>query len=554
MVQISSTHESEKVHQIGEEPVTVEEAEFRGPAIDQKSQFEHLKRVHKNIKSPHHRMSRYWGNPNGSDYYLYALEGLSVQDSAEARRLQRDRFRHKLDIVSRSQTNSEHLSFLKSRLEIADQYDLSILDSGVLHHGNRLLTQWSLADDGTALSAVDIHGDEFHLRKNRKNSESTSNLLDLSDLSLNLSHRTYLQSEPVQFGYQNLETGAAIFLGSENGFERLASLYEVGQTLDMLLQLPENYLEHLEYLENEHVRIPKSRIEYCDFIEENIEDYFPKSLEGLSLKAFSFTLGNCRLKIRIPVDPEGDMTKSKRRSSYRPTSDDIKDIVNIIQKLVPVALLPPKLTLTFSDTVMRDRVYAFIAGRRHVIFSSVKPADRTVWMKNIILKTILHELTHVFHDENKLVTGLLYRCMMMDGWTMEYGDTNLTEYFAVLAENFYDHPERRVLFPNGYRLMYTLLKMRESGVRWSEDRQDRALIDIATNVPKSNSPKKGTPTEMQVREIHVKQKTVRDSLSLSKISKSALSRTPQVSKSHQLLSTWSRTMLMPRTNLFFGKL
>lgn len=461
------------------------------PAAKQPLQREALHHVVHRRTQPHFRMSRFWGNPEGSEYFLYALAGMTVDDSQESRTRQFERMQKRIDAIDPQGKSGMYRDWLYERLELARKFDLTLFDSGVLHYQNRLLTHWKIEDGGKTLNVVDVDGNEFNLRDTRRTSLIDTDRVSLSRMSSALSHMIYLNDEPMRFGYRSLKEGAAIYVGgaSEKDFERFAGIGEIGETLDPLHQLPNDYLDHLTYLEEQSVRISKPKWEMYDVEEEGDHDNFSDDVSVMDMKVYSVKLGSSRIKIRIPLVDDEFIHEYSLQGHYIPSEEDVAEVVRCVQRLVPTAVLPSQLKLTFTPFILNDDGYAFISGKRNVVFGTIKGTDRNMWIREILLKTMLHELTHVFHDDNELISSLLYRCMMMDGWTMEYGNTNLAEYFAVLAENFYDHRERRIVFPNGYRLLYTLLKMRESGMKWTEYRHPPALVALATNAPLSGEPR-----------------------------------------------------------------
>lgn len=368
-------------------------------------------------------------HPTSETFFrTYPLPSTDFANTAAARSAQRERLRTEISRTPSHAVERARQAYLAPLIELAEEFDLMILDSGNLYHEGKLVLPAGVSAQGT--------------------------LYGFSSDGRNVA----------------IARGGKPDVGTPAKRKGPATPLETADSLGGLLDLPETYLSDLAYAPppaNGHAKgrwHPRS-------VEIDMEALGEHELVKarnvvFAMHAYAVKIGASELRIAIPDPDDEENGRLAKSGYYCPTKEDLPELVEAVRQTLPLSLLPKKLKLDFLPLKLKATQAVTTEGAE-VLFSSLKTRAFKDWLARTVLTALQHESVHVLHDGHAGIVSLVRRAMALDGWTMVYGDSSGDEYLAVLAENFFDHPQNRHRFPNGYRLFYTLLKMRESGVSWS---------------------------------------------------------------------------------------
>lgn len=414
--------------------------------------------------------------PKGVEGELKALTMTPLRNEPDSRAEQRTRVKRLWEELPKTdQKAAVHQRFLARQLELAEKFDLLILDSGNLYHGAELLWALRSSKDGETLYA-NCGRDKTRrvaIARDPRSEAPKTRSPRLARSFLDWSHEVYLKSGGTAFFHYNANfKSAAVYVSAtQRGSKRTATAMELADSLSGLDALPRDYLSRVSFVrpgDLERLKIPLPQDAFVDLRDNANIDPGKKHASPLVLLAsYSFTVCGRRITLQIPRPQDGVTKRRVKRGYFVPAEKDLKKILAIVLRLTPKVLWADELVLSFLPYDLGEFLAYTKWPANHIVFSGAANAcGFGKWLRNVVVASLHHELGHLFHMYSEPISALLYRCLLLDGWTTEYGSTDIYEYFAVLVENYFYAPQNRFKFPNGYRLVHTLIALREAGVHW----------------------------------------------------------------------------------------
>lgn len=427
----------------------------------------------------HPRSSTSLGKPAHANFDNHEITEINFEDTKATRKKMRIVVSKFLETQKSLGYNSKYLDTIERNLIISKKFDLLILMSGNLYYQGKHVSSYKLSENEKSITLTLFDDTKIQLDSSllKQDSSVETNVPD----RLLWSHDIFLnnqQESPSQLLYNPFQQGLAIYFAKQDSSIQIASPVSITKSVSGLLELPENYLDRILFLKrpsNKETEIPPGVLAEIDLEEEGNEVFVTEKYSYFHQIAYTFHVEGVTIEIRIPFS-----NKLYQKGRHRFTEQDILRVLHTSLQLIPKSFLPKHMIFTLMPCTLKDNTLAFVHDINHVVFGNVKSAKKTDWFKEILLSTLQHEMAHIFHNDNRNISTLIYRCMMLDGWTMEYGEQSIIEYFAVLAEYFFEFPEKRHLFPHGYRLLYTLIKMRENNIHWNDEIAHNELIRLQT--------------------------------------------------------------------------
>lgn len=397
--------------------------------------------------------------------------------SSEDRSRQRESI---VDVLNYDHLASGFRTYLGEQLRLAREFDLLILESGALfHQGQRVYPTWNKNQERIIL---DAKGQIFSLGTSIDDSAIP---LQLSEESLNtkLALFDYQEEDPFRFfwlsasagghGASFAETGMLI-RGAETHLYRKPRPSEVADSLRGLLKLPENYLERLDFqldpsffeTSSQNIEIVSREPEQVDLSEQGYH-FAGVPYHKVTMVPYLVQIEDLSFEVYLPAQNSHTSQVLGKDGFYIPKPEDLPQIARYYYAITRqgyytdyprIILLPGKVSEGTEGYYMFDSENIYVSSQKADHFDQ--------WAGKVFFDVIRHELAHAFHRINPWISSMALRTLALDGMTMQYGDTNVDEYWAVLVQNFFDHPQNRYRFPNGYRLIYTLLKLKEMGLSW----------------------------------------------------------------------------------------
>lgn len=427
--------------------------------------------------------------------------------TAAARSAQRDRIRR---MTGSDALDISFRHYLGEQLRLADAYDLLIMDSGSLYLDDIRVQPLEESKDALVLHAADPEGKIREIRKDRTGDNPFAQPLVISEKDF-APHREMFDTHPAdrfrylwtgktdspEFDIGTFDNGMMLIRDGETRRYRRPAPTEVADSLAGLLTLPANYLDQFQPLSSVNPGSFQSPTEYTyekgtaiSFNSAKRGYQFAPVMEGVSyktvqmipyhIKTSDFTLDLC-----LPDKNSYTARIMVKNGYYAAGEEDIPQILKYYSLLARRGYLPdhtklyllPGMLLADDTTILGY----FDLKDESIVLSSVKVKTIDELIAATFFYTLRHEMAHAIHRNNPWISSMVYRCMALDGFNTHLGATNINEYWAYLVQNFFDHPQNRYRFPNGYRLVYTLIKLREQGVVW--DGPDHRLIGDEEDVP-----------------------------------------------------------------------
>lgn len=415
-----------------------------------------------------------------------------VLSTPKTRSDQRERI---LDMLNQDALSSSFKHYLGQQLGFAEDFDLLILDSGFLFLGDKKVHPLDVSDDGKSLRVIDGDGEVFLIPRERVEESAFKRSLELTEDNLKTKKQMapVHADDPFRFVWLgpnrsadggSFRSGTILLKDAATNLYRRAAPVEIAKSMNGLLELPREYLDADELL-------PIVERELVDLI-ETAEDFVATKGEPFELDLGALGHGledtdNRKLKM-VPYYVEVDGAKMEfmipspdsntaqvlaNQGYYVATEEDLPKIVKYYLTVARLGFFPDRPNLYLLPGMISDGILGFYLFKdESMMISSRKAKKFEEWAARMFFNTIRHEMAHAIHRINPWVTSLIYRAMALDAVSMDYGNTSVNEYWSVLVQNFFDHPQNRYRFPNGYKLVYTLFKLRELGVRWDGPHHD----------------------------------------------------------------------------------
>lgn len=459
-----------------------------------------------------------------------------LADTAASREEQR---RHIVQMLAGDGIGEGLRQYLGYQFVLAENFDLMLLESGMLYYNNNLVHVINVSEDGNYLRVIaddtrkiiDIPQAKMGPRADPKAFE-----IDKKFLEGEVKMAPHHDDDPFLFTFRDLKKDRVVGNGGTfgngnmlmrgaNGLYSVPTPAAVRDSMAGLLPLPLDYLSQI--LPNKIPDDGKITWTQKPPVVYDLEKH-GFGLEGVDFKdhpplkmiRYDVQIGDFTLEVYLP-QPHSQLCKTLRKLGYYVAGEE--DLGKIVKYYLAVTkegfrptranifLMPGLVTRAekgshekrrdghdhvedgFSPLTQQDGgILGFYTWKTEdlVISSDVVGADNSFerWAAVRLFNTARHEIAHSIKRGNPWITSLTYRAMALDGFSMDYGKTHLEEYFAVLAQHFFDHPIHAKRFPNGYRLLYTLIKLKEAGVSWDGPNHNQRLDD---------------PTDLPVRERNI---------------------------------------------------
>ncbi|MBF0106618.1 MAG: hypothetical protein HQM16_14990 [Deltaproteobacteria bacterium] len=407
-----------------------------------------------------------------------------IANTLESRQNQRERV---YDMLTSDAVSASFKHYLGLQLDIARDFDLLILDSGLLFYNDKRVHPLEYSADKKALTVIDNDGDIFEILRDRPRTGSYTKPLALSEANIEAKSEMLATHPDDTFRYVWLADGKDAYGGSYangtlllkdsvTGLYRRPTAFEIVDSMKGMVDLPPDYLspQHMLPAVGRDIESIKSLSDLTyqkgKPIEIDLSDYghgFNEvSNKKIKMVPYFVEVEGVRLELYLP-SPESQTAKALAKKGYYVAAE--KDLHKIVKYYLHVArkgYMPFRPNLYLMPGMMDDILGFYRFDDESMFISSRKASGFEDWAARMFFTTVRHEMGHAIHRINPWISSLLYRCMALDGVTMDYGHTNINEYWAVLVQNFFDHPQNRYRFPNGYKLIYNLIKLREMGIMW----------------------------------------------------------------------------------------
>lgn len=441
------------------------------------------------------------GHPVGSYRRILSESYTPLSDNQKSREQQRKRVASLLQQDFLTEGFREYLGY---QLNIAQNFDLLLLESGNLYYRNQLIHVIGLSEDGQYLKVI---LDKAHkpldipLPKNGSRRDPKEIAIPEESLKRELRMAKLHPDDPFLFSFRErlaskvyghggtFYNGNMLMKGSD-GIYHVPSSEDVYQSMSGLLELPEDYLAALSRHESSEIRnveFKKLKPVTYDLEKRGFElaHVNIKKFSKLRMVPYEVVVHGQKMEIFIPA-PGSKLTKTLRALGYYvATEEDLPKIVEYYlthsQSVTTLGFMPERRNIFIMPGLLKRQndnggILGFYTWKEEdlVISSEVVGVENNFekWAAIRLFNTARHEIAHSIKRGNPWITSLIYRAMALDGFSMDYGKTSVEEYFAVLAQHFFDHPIHRRRFPNGYRMLYTLIKLREEGVTWEGPHHD----------------------------------------------------------------------------------
>lgn len=417
-------------------------------------------------------------------------------DTTAARAEQRDRIR---GMIAGDAMNEGFRQFLGYQLGLAENFDLLLLESGGLYYNNKLVHSIGVAEDGAELRALVQYSHRIVSIPSAgavRRAGPKPVVLKPEDLAKDLRMAPHHPEDPFLFTFQERVRGnggtwdeSNMLIRGEDGSYRVPSASQVYDSMKGLLTLPQDYLDAMlpnDAVEMDGLNWTKGEPVAYELAEKGFGlngidlDEFPK----FKMIPYVVKIGNVSLEVYLP-QPGSKLAKNLRdKGYYVATEEDLPKIVKYYLQVTKKGFVPTRANIYLMPGLMEKGdggILGFYTWKTEdlVISSEVVGSENSFekWAAIRLFNTARHEIAHSVKRGNPWITSLMYRAMALDGFTMDYGNTHLEEYFAVLTQHYFDHPIHRRRFPNGYRLLYTLIKLKEAGVSWEGPNHDIPLLE-----------------------------------------------------------------------------
>lgn len=428
-------------------------------------------------------------------------------DTSAARQAQRERLR---GIISGDSLNEGFRQYMGYQIDLAENYDLFLLESGSLYYGGKMVHAVGPTEDGDLRVIVDYNKkivDIPHVDR-RTRSDGAPLALSPENIAKDVLMAPTHPDDPFLFTFKNrvrnridgnggsFDNGNMLLRGKD-GLYHVPTAAQVYDSMKGLLPLPRDYLAALlpnpPADESSVSWIKKGEIFYdlkaheFGLNEINLEE-FPK----LKMVRYAVKVGESEIEVYLPK-ANSKLSRELRKHGYYVASEaDLTQLAKYYLAVTRKGFMPERANIYIMPGLLTREdggILGFYTWKTEdLVISSdiVGPGnDFKKWAAIRLFNTARHEIAHSIKRGNPWITSLMYRAMALDGFTMDYGNTHLEEYFAVLYQHFFDHPIHRRRFPNGYRLLYNLIKMKEAGIRWDGPHHVTGMPKVRKGAPEA---------------------------------------------------------------------
>lgn len=440
------------------------------------------------------------GYPVGSYRRILDESYTPILDSVESRREMRGWVGEMLD---KDYFSASFKEYLGQQLDLAAHFDLLILEGGHLYYNNWLIRNPKISEDGkTLLAILDKNNQMIEIERPKEGERLDSkNPVLLSEERMKQKYRMapHHPDDPFLTVYRNRKkirrNGGSFINGNilmkvvqdDQTFFKVPTGLEIIQSMAGLQDLPMDYLERLipnfdedvEELEAQAVVTKDKKSTFYNLgakkFKLDMGDY-GKQFRRIKFDRYHVDINGYQLTVYIPVINEKAKKALEAEGYFIASEEQVAKIAAYYVRATTKGFSPDNKNIYIMPSMLsrkesRGGILGFYTFKSEdLVISSIKGGSPETafkkWIAIRLFNTVRHEIGHAVKRANPWITSLLYRAMILDQFTVDYGNTDVEEYFSVVLQNFFDHKINGDRLRNGYKVLYNLIKLRELGVRW----------------------------------------------------------------------------------------